>query len=355
MNLNKPILIIIFMIALSIQVMATDVMYDNFESGAINSSLWTNTGCSINTSIVYAGTYSLMCPSTGTFVSKLMNNTIPSTGKWVLSTWFYVAYSPTWNDAVQPTLITQGGSDCGGLNFGYPTTGQYGYYAWLNTNVSSISGTANVNKTWMDLKFFIDNDNHKYGIRWYNINGSYIEFPQNITNACAGTDIQEMIYQSTTNDIHLIDNVEICDYATVGWACGNPVVTTNYTIIINVTYNGTAFANANITLLSSQGASILKTAVSNATGGAIFADLTNATYYLPVASYYNTTSKFSSSGYVYMNDSTPITKNLDFYSTATSTSNTYNLGCQCIQYTTGYYIRNISTNGNQCYSVSSLS
>jgi hypothetical protein len=129
----------------------------------------------------------------------------------------------------------------------------------------------------------------------------------------------------------------------------------SYTIYGNVLYNGTAFANANVSLLSDGGGSYLSKTVSNASGGYSFNSLVNGSYYGVVALYRNATALLSASGYIFMNGSESINKNLDFYSSGTTTTNNYYLGCQCVQYLTGYYIRNISVGNNQCYSVSSLS
>ena len=235
------------------------------------------------------------------------------------------------------------------IEMNYPTAGKIGTYFGGSATSSTASFAAN---TGIHRGMLIQNAN----ILSYMMNGT------NVTNAAAAnlggsyisnqyigrgdtTLVDGYLYliaiwnrSLTTDEIaYLQTKGNYYDpYAVVG-------DTNNYTIFGNITYNNTIFANANVSLLSAQGVSVLATRVSNATGGYIFADLTNNTYYGISVFYSNTTALLSASGYVLMNMSVNITKNLDFYSTGTSSTTVYP---NCFIFNNGCYAYTTLTSNN---------
>lgn len=199
-------------------------------------------------------------------------------------------------------------------------------------------------------------DNYVYfwfdGVR----QGTPVSSTYNITNALnmtIGDSYGAQPYVGYLDEVYFSCNSPTQDVVNFLYANGTypDSAPATYQIQGVVSYNSTAFAGANVTLLTDYGAGFSAKTTTNSSGGYLFTGLTVNTYYPLISVYRNATALLSSSSYVYTNVSVT-TQNLDFYSSGTSTTTTYDLGCSCVAYNTGVQIFNLN---NGCYQVNSLS
>jgi len=203
-------------------------LYDDFEAG-INTGLWTNTACTISTT-AYEGTKSINCTGgTQNYASSNLSDVMLTTGQYILSFWTRAENIGTGYDTNQPYFWNNTGDLthlCLTLNGGYPITPYWGRVysstVWTSSNITSTTGIANQNVTWINIKIMADNDNGQSAIRFYNSTGSYTQgnLTANSTyvsgsNGCGGN-LQEMKIFASSNTV-LYDKIEVWNYTKYGW------------------------------------------------------------------------------------------------------------------------------------------
>jgi hypothetical protein len=239
---NNGILYAALILALCFTIpLATATVYDDFESGSLNATKWSNNGPPVVSSLyAHSGTYSLRTESDGANVfdvtSLLLSDLVPATGKTVISYWVYFNSSTGPGDDIAPFYLADDTSPIVALDGGYPTTDEWGYYLtgnpWVSTGVPSNAGDGNVVGTWLQVRVLVDNDANTFSLRFGN---STTATPGNLS---VPSDIQELYLYPTVGGSPDVfwDDVEAWDYATEGWCgpsapCPDVVVEPNVTTV----------------------------------------------------------------------------------------------------------------------------
>ena len=231
----KLIIFMLFAITSFCSVSADYEMFDDFETGSLNTSKWEQTTGTPEpvTSIVYDGSYSYGIETGENSNSLTMSDVISTSGEYVLE--FYAYYNDTvLGDDFQPLFKDNAGTIGFGLNGGLTVAGYWSYYVpaigWADTGVSSNSGSGDIAQSWLRIRILIDNDNGDFSVRFGDV------VSDDVSNISYGgvTDVQE-IYLDPAGANSFYDNFAIWDYASYGWeyASSTPIPDTPSNFSLN--------------------------------------------------------------------------------------------------------------------------
>lgn len=215
------------MVLLAYSVISADVLYDDFETGTLNTTLWTQVVGSVTVSNAqaYEGTYSMLTTDGISYgYSDIMGNYINGSGRWVISFWAY-SIATTFPDGTEglrfygydgsnnrmytdPSVFNAGGDDI----WGYDPAGATPF---TNTGISSVSGDGDIAQTWANIKFLYDNINSDMSMRV----GDTDVYTDIGYGGGGDADELKFLVGVGSNEDTYIDYVYICDFEVTGWDC----------------------------------------------------------------------------------------------------------------------------------------